>query len=210
MIRQYPPLFLLLTLCLFSSSSFANAKSVDEKSVDASNALLVKAKVFIKSGQTDKALVSYQALISEYPESISAVLSMEEYLQLRRHVNMFGIKKDSVRYPQSTPQELLHSIRKAIQADDIEYIAAHMIGHDDYTIAPLGRKDRFNDIVEEFRSPRLQPFFMKTVGSITKGLETESTFEATERRGLKIERIRVDGHRIDVYKSPLNIYQWMI
>lgn len=149
------------TGCIFAaaillSGCFSETGTTD---VDYSNQQFVDAQRYSKSGQIDKAYDIYHELIETYPHTQGAVLSVQPYADLKPFVEVFGVKKDTERYPQSSVEALLNSVVLAADNNDYRYLAAHLIMFDwkdatqkkfDEAIAAISPDGRFHERFMEY------------------------------------------------------------
>lgn len=146
----------ILAAALLLNGCFSETGTTD---VDYSNQQFVEAQRYMKSGKIDQAYDIYHELIEEYPHTQGAVLSVQLYTDLKPFIEVFGIKKDTARYPQSSVEALLNSVVLAVDNNDYRYLVAHLIMFDrkeatqkklDDAIADISPDGRFHERFMEY------------------------------------------------------------
>ncbi|GIU32005.1 hypothetical protein L2719_07665 [Shewanella schlegeliana] len=118
-LASFPLLFLLGC----STSYEASQTRSDESNA---NSLYVEASLYQHTGAYDREYDLLQYIIKTYPDTSAAVASSLEIGKLTDKVFNGGIKKDSDKYPQSTYQDLLRSLSKALKDKDAHYLVYHL------------------------------------------------------------------------------------
>ncbi|GIU05171.1 MULTISPECIES: hypothetical protein [unclassified Shewanella] len=111
------------------------------------NSLFVEANLYQHTGEYDKEYDLLQQIITAYPNTRAAVVSSLEVGKLTDKVFNGGIKKDSDKYPQSSYQDLLRSLAKALKSKDANYLVYHLSQY-----ANLPDVDVDQDIIETMQS----------------------------------------------------------
>ncbi|ABV88605.1 hypothetical protein [Shewanella pealeana] len=134
-----------LVLMLGCSSSYEAPQT--RSAASNANSLFVEASLYQHTGEYDKEYDALQQIITAYPNTRAAVVSSLEVGKLTDKVFNGGIKKDSDKYPQSSYQDLLRSLAKALKSKDANYLVYHLSQY-----ANLPDVDVDQDIIETMQS----------------------------------------------------------
>ena len=126
MIKIAPVSLASLPFILMLGCSSTNQAPQITSDQSAANRLFVEANLYQHTGEYDKEYDLLQQIITTYPSTHAAVVSSLEVGKLTDKVFNGGIKKDSDKYPQSSYQDLLRSLSKALKNKDANYLVYHL------------------------------------------------------------------------------------
>lgn len=119
---------IILLSCLWLAACSTGSSPAPELSPEeqAANRGYVKAALLQNENKLDQAYDACQVVIASLPASLAGRLCAKKVAELKPLVIIYGVKKDTLKYPQSTYQAYINSVIAAMDANDYPYLFIHL------------------------------------------------------------------------------------
>lgn len=181
----------------------------EESLENQANKLFVEASLYQHLGQYDKEYDALKSLVETYPGTDVSMIGKLELKELKKKVFNGGIKKDSEKYPQSTYQDLLKSIIKAINNKDGKYLFFHL---SQYGMAPYIGDNEQPDTIQEMLdedAPKMALMVEKIQALLDNTVQLEFE-EASPDKDVALYVTRLNGNKALKLVHTNNNYYWYL
>lgn len=188
-----PLVCLMLTAC--GSGELPQAEQ-------AANKGYVQAFKLESSGMPDQAYDTCQTVIASQPESLAGQLCAKKVAELKPLVIIHGVKKDTLKYPQSTYQAYINSVISAIDTKDYAYLFVHL-----GSSKPID-KNTYDRAMNRVETPDFQERLQKIRQSLTalQGAEGEidlnpAYVKAKKKNGYTEHKFYIEPENFELYEA---------
>lgn len=178
-----------------------------EQPQQAANKGFIKAFKLESSGKPDQAYDECQTVVASQPKSLAGQLCAKKVAELKPLIFIHGVKKYTLKYPQSTYQAYINSVITAIDTKDYAYLFVHLGSR-----KPI-HKRTFDRLMKRAETPDFQQKLQQIRQSLTllQGVDGEidhnpAYVKAKKRKGYTEHKFYIEPEYFELYEENGEFY----